>query len=203
MGKPYTDGYGQSDYPPVCFSAVGRAWLPRRQLAGTYDDAWLKTQWPLPPLDFDDGYWNCAPQDQQVPHLPVGVQILLADLYSNNQAAAALKSADKGTDKGTTGEWRGKLPKHQLWMGLLTETKVQIKDQTVDQSTGNVAWKDMPMLLDTLVMDLATQQIYATYRLRLAAEPQASGTSLKEMHTVLTLGKPDQHVPIEDMGLLG
>jgi hypothetical protein len=196
MGKPYTDGHGQSDYPPICLSAVGRAWLPRRQLAGTYDDAWLTTQWPLPPLDFDNGYWNCAPQDQQIEHLPPGVEMLLADVYP--------KSREMGTGTGTntamnTGTWRGKLPKHQLWMGLLTETKVQ----TLDQTDSLVAWQDVPMLLDTLVLDVASQQIYASYRHSTAAPDQASGSTLKEMHTVLTMGKPDQHVPIEDMGLLG
>ena len=199
MGKPYTDGYGQSDYPPVCLSALGRAWLPRRKLAGTYDDAWLTTQWPLPPLDFDNAYWNCAPQDQQVEHLPPGVEILLADLYPSSK----VKHSDS-----MTGTWCGKLPMHQLWMGLLTESKDESKDQTEDQTTdeptnGAVAWQDVPMLLDTLVMDVATQKIYASYRFRMAAPDPASKTTLKDIYTVLTLGKPDQHVPMEDMGLLG
>lgn len=187
MGKPYTDGYGQSDYPPVCLSALGRAWLPRRQLAGTYDDAWLTTQWPLPPLDFDNGYWNCAPADQQVEHLPPGVEILLADLYGSGSANVT-NSANMDTNTGT---WRGKLPRHTLWMGMLA------------QKGDALAWKDEPMQLDTLVLDMATQKIYATYRLRIAAPAQQSDASLKEIHTVLTLGKPDQPVPAEQMGLLG
>jgi uncharacterized iron-regulated membrane protein len=66
-----------------------------------------------------------------------------------------------------------------------------------------LAWKDEPMQLDTLVLDMATQKIYATYRLRIAAPAQQSDASLKEIHTVLTLGKPDQPVPSEQMGLLG
>ena len=35
---------GQSDYPPVSLTALGKAWLPRRLLAGTYDQRWLDEQ---------------------------------------------------------------------------------------------------------------------------------------------------------------
>ncbi|NUP07440.1 MAG: DUF2169 domain-containing protein [Polyangiaceae bacterium] len=33
---------------------------------GTYDDRWLATRWPGFPEDFDFGYFNAAPSDQQV-----------------------------------------------------------------------------------------------------------------------------------------
>lgn len=51
-----TVGYG-----PLC-----KAWAPRLQRAGTYDETWLKERHPYLPKDFDFGYWNGAPQDQQV-----------------------------------------------------------------------------------------------------------------------------------------
>lgn len=63
-GQPYTANGNQRNYPPMGLSAVGKAWLPRRQFAGTYDSHWLENQWPLPPQDFNERYWNCAPQDQ-------------------------------------------------------------------------------------------------------------------------------------------
>jgi hypothetical protein len=50
---------------PACFNAVDSAWTPRRQLAGTYDDAWRRSRFPLWAEDFDRRYANCAPTDQQ------------------------------------------------------------------------------------------------------------------------------------------
>ncbi|CDG19397.1 DUF2169 family type VI secretion system accessory protein [Xenorhabdus doucetiae] len=51
---------------PQGFGLVGRAWTPRRQLAGTYDDDWLSHRHPYLPKDFDFRYWNGAPADQQI-----------------------------------------------------------------------------------------------------------------------------------------
>jgi hypothetical protein len=56
------------DYPyrPAGLGFVGRAWTPRLQRAGTYDQAWVDERWPKLPRDFDPGYWNGAPDDQQI-----------------------------------------------------------------------------------------------------------------------------------------
>lgn len=53
---------------PAGFGGIGRAWAPRLQRAGSYDDAWLHERWPKLPHDFSFAYWNCAPDDQQIPH---------------------------------------------------------------------------------------------------------------------------------------
>ena len=52
---------------PAGFGAVAGDWRPRRDLAGTYDDAWRQTRQPLLPLDFQDRYFCTAPADQQTP----------------------------------------------------------------------------------------------------------------------------------------
>lgn len=52
---------------PAGFGAIAGHWQPRVGLAGTYDDAWMKTRMPLLPEDFDDRFFQCAPADQQVP----------------------------------------------------------------------------------------------------------------------------------------
>lgn len=57
-------------HSPVGFGPIGRAWTPRIQHAGTHDDEWLAHRWPYLPDDFDMSYWNCAPQDQQIPYPP-------------------------------------------------------------------------------------------------------------------------------------
>ncbi len=40
--------------------------LPRRELLGTTDRKWLVRRKPLPPHDFDVGFFNAAPSDQQI-----------------------------------------------------------------------------------------------------------------------------------------
>lgn len=48
-------------------SALCKAWAPRLALAGTADEAWQRERAPELPLDFDFGFWNGAPRDQQIP----------------------------------------------------------------------------------------------------------------------------------------
>jgi hypothetical protein len=52
--------------PPRTFGPVGRTWQPRFARVGTYDQRWLDRRAPAPPADFDEGYYNCAPDDQQI-----------------------------------------------------------------------------------------------------------------------------------------
>lgn len=67
-------------YQPHGFGFIGRAWLPRRLKAGTYDDEWVKNRHPYLPFDFDFNYWNAAPADQQIPYPKPGFQIELQHL---------------------------------------------------------------------------------------------------------------------------
>lgn len=64
-GEPFLS---PSDRPkPAGFGALGRGWQPRIGYAGTYDQAWIDTQWPLPPADFDLRYNLCTAPDQHLP----------------------------------------------------------------------------------------------------------------------------------------
>jgi hypothetical protein len=56
--KPYADRIVPG------FGAIGCSWSPRRELAGTYDQAWKQTRQPLVPGDFDDRHFQAAPADQ-------------------------------------------------------------------------------------------------------------------------------------------
>jgi len=51
--------------PVAGFGIVGRHWLPRASLAGTYDDTWKEKRWPLLPTDLDPRHFQSAPVDQQ------------------------------------------------------------------------------------------------------------------------------------------
>ena len=57
--------------PPVALGPLGRGWPQRARYAGTYDDTWLADVFPFLPGDFDERYYQAAPEDQQVP-LPKG-----------------------------------------------------------------------------------------------------------------------------------
>lgn len=71
--EPFTS---PSDQPrPAGFGPLGRSWLPRLPLAGTYDEAWLTSQWPLPPKDYDPRYNLCTPSDQQLPEIRGGESV--------------------------------------------------------------------------------------------------------------------------------
>jgi hypothetical protein len=52
---------------PVGFGFVAANWQPRAALAGTYDEAWVKSRMPRFPQDFNPQFWNGAPRDQIVP----------------------------------------------------------------------------------------------------------------------------------------
>jgi len=51
---------------PRCFGPVGRTWQPRFSRVGTYDRRWLERGLSGRPADFDERYYNCAPEDQQI-----------------------------------------------------------------------------------------------------------------------------------------
>lgn len=51
---------------PAGFGPLGRAWSQRMALTGTYDKKWQNERWPWLPEDFNWGYFNAAPPDQQI-----------------------------------------------------------------------------------------------------------------------------------------
>jgi len=51
---------------PAGFGPVDAAWIPRRALAGTYDQRWEQSKKPLLPDDYDPRFAMSAPADQQL-----------------------------------------------------------------------------------------------------------------------------------------
>lgn len=63
---------------PAGFGPIASHWSPRRELAGTYDAAWLEKRSPLLPRDFDPRFHLCAPADQRTrEHLRGGERLEL------------------------------------------------------------------------------------------------------------------------------
>lgn len=54
-------------YAPQGLGPIGRAWLPRRKLAGTFDEEWKRSRWPELPLDFQFAHYNAAHPGLQYP----------------------------------------------------------------------------------------------------------------------------------------
>jgi hypothetical protein len=66
---------------PQGLGPIVRAWLPRRELAGTYDDRWREQRLPALPTDFDFAFYNSAHPDLIYPgYLEGDEQILLEGL---------------------------------------------------------------------------------------------------------------------------
>lgn len=64
---PETRIKSPEDRPATAWlGALDRRWADRASLAGTYGADWLAKRWPWFPEDFDWGYFNAAPRDQQV-----------------------------------------------------------------------------------------------------------------------------------------
>jgi hypothetical protein len=84
---------GDRTTEPAGFGPLARDWSPRLERAGTYDAAWMERRRPLVPADFEDRFFQAAPDDQQTPrHLVGGEPVDLVNL----------------TPEGT---WRFRLPR--------------------------------------------------------------------------------------------
>ncbi|NJM82358.1 MAG: DUF2169 domain-containing protein [Tabrizicola sp.] len=91
---------------PAGFGSLGRGWQPRLGFAGTYDQAWLDTQWPLPPLNLDPRHHLCAPADQQSRAIGPGVSVTLMNMTPD-------------------GRWEFRLPRLSAPVRLLRDDRVE------------------------------------------------------------------------------
>lgn len=98
---------------PAGFGPLGRGWQPRLAFAGTYDQAWIDTQWPLPPKDFDAKHNFSAPEDQHLPELAHGERVVLLNLTP-------------------TGRWDFRCPAIRAPLQLVYEDRIETFDLTPD-----------------------------------------------------------------------
>ncbi|RON13132.1 DUF2169 family type VI secretion system accessory protein [Pseudomonas frederiksbergensis] len=76
--RPVTRHNGK--YRPMALTPIGRSWGPRQRYAGTYDEHWLNEQAPFWPDDFDERYFQAAPEDQIIPYPQGGEDMILKHL---------------------------------------------------------------------------------------------------------------------------
>ncbi len=77
-GRPAVEPVGQ--YAPLSLTPLARNVASRLAFTGTYDEKWLNERVPLMPLDFDMRYFQCAPDDQQMPYPRGGELVMLQNL---------------------------------------------------------------------------------------------------------------------------
>jgi hypothetical protein len=77
-------------FSPMSFGPIGRQWESRARYAGTYDQEWLDNVFPFLPADFDERYYQAAPEDQQLP-VPLGEQrVTLINLTGDSERTFVL-----------------------------------------------------------------------------------------------------------------
>lgn len=77
-------------YAPAGFGPVGRGWAARLKHAGTYDQKWQDDQFPFLPKDFDQKYYQAAPEDQQIVSPEGGTDVVLVNLTSEGRTSFQL-----------------------------------------------------------------------------------------------------------------
>jgi hypothetical protein len=92
INDPVGDPGGK--YRPMAFGPIGRGWPSRIGFAGTYDQDWQDNVFPFLPADFDVRYFQCAPEDQQIPHPRGGERILLVNLTPDGRREFVLPPAE-------------------------------------------------------------------------------------------------------------
>jgi hypothetical protein len=78
------------DYVPMALGPIGRAWMPRRLYAGTYDEAWKNNRMPFPPLDLDARYFQSTAPDQQIAYPKGGEPFRLRGLAAEGEFVGQL-----------------------------------------------------------------------------------------------------------------
>ena len=133
-GRLVTDLNGKTE--PACFGPLRAEWLPRSGMVGTYKGDWFEKRWPCYPLDFDWGWFNSAPRDQQV------------EGYLRGDEALLLENLHPETPR-----YESRLP------GLRMRVFLEIRNP--DETTQFV---EVPANLDTLSIDMDRECLGLVWR---------------------------------------
>ncbi len=97
---PNTEERGKSissptgEYKPMGFGVMGRSWPERVKHAGTYDQKWVDETFPFLPGDFNERYYQSAPEDQQCDYLRGGEWVQLHNLTESGKTAFQIPVVD-------------------------------------------------------------------------------------------------------------
>lgn len=119
---------------PAGFGPLKDNWADKTPVKGTYGDKWLKENFPYFPADFDWGYFNTAPQDQQVAYLRGDESLYFENL-------------------------RPELPQFSSQLPAL-RPRLFVKGELADKSF----FAEVTLRLDSLHVDMETQQVTLVWR---------------------------------------
>ncbi len=142
---------------PAGFGPLGRMWPQRRQNMGTYDEKWLEERWPWFPADFDWGHFNAAPGDQQVEGYLAGDEVLQ---FENLHPDFPL--------------YKTRLP------GLRARCFLR------ETYKGQRLFREVPMKLDTLWVDMDAERAVLVWRGIAAAQSE----ELEELEHLMLVTEP-------------
>ena len=163
----FTRALSGSELPlPAGTGCIGRAWLPRRQLIGHFQDkaVWGEDELPRLPFDFDFAYWNAAPPDQQCPHLCGGERLRLVNLCAFGDPLARPDSQG-----------------NQVLQLTLPEASMAL---LVQDAAGQVA--AIKLVIDTVIVDVPGRTLELVWRACWPVDHQAC--TLRLLH----LTEPEQ-----------
>ncbi|MGE9296496.1 MAG: DUF2169 domain-containing protein [Puniceicoccales bacterium] len=124
-------------YVPAGFGPVGDAWSPRKGLRGSYRKAWLRTNWPWRPDDFDWGFYQEAPADQQIPG------------FFRGDESVALRNLH---------------PEHREINTSLPGLGARVLLLRQDDPTDEPDYREVPLKLDTVFVDAEEELLLVTWR---------------------------------------
>jgi uncharacterized protein YjbI with pentapeptide repeats len=121
---------------PAGFGPLPPAWPQRYDLVGSYRGNYMKERWPWFPEDFDWGFFNAAPRDQQL------------DAYLRGDEPVVLESLNE---------------QHDVLRSRLPGVRVRcfLEDRT---PTDELRFREVPMRLDTLWIDTDSAKLILVWR---------------------------------------
>jgi uncharacterized protein YjbI with pentapeptide repeats len=148
------------DPDPSAFGPIPAAWPFRQDRVGTYSKEWAATRWPWLPLDFDWSHYNATAPDQWFDgYLRGDEPLLFENMHPENPV------------------YRSQLPGARPRLFL---------EQMVRKLGDEVAFREVPLDLDTLWVDMDKEQLVLVWRGR---APVLS-TKLKDVKNLLVLLEP-------------
>lgn len=134
---------------PAGLSALDAHWSPRREFAGTYDEAWQKNRLPLLPQDWDARCLLSSPADQRPPaHFKGGELVELANLTPQGQLQFALPRVHLGFRTRISGQ----VQDHRAQMSSVI-VEPEHPRVIVAWSTALKCPKDVDYLDETIVLE--------------------------------------------------
>ncbi|MFY9268382.1 MAG: DUF2169 domain-containing protein [Candidatus Manganitrophaceae bacterium] len=127
--------YRRQQVEPAGFGPIPDSWPQRMKKFGAISDTYLKERWPWYPENFDWGFFNYAPEDQQVEgYLRGDEELFFENLHP------------------TTAQYRSRLP------------GVRVRCFLNEQVRAHWELREVPMRLDTLWVDPGKERLILLWR---------------------------------------